>query len=164
MKLPVSLSILLIWDCSIWFELESSKSNEQVQWFDLIGDMAYQNRNIVFSIFQALKAGLFGQKWGQNSKLRIIPKSTSIHFRNICCVQIWSSSEKRTGSLPKHTHTRGRTFQYPSIPIYQHTPILNHQPTYLLSRLVAYHSPLSNVLLPSALLCADKPPRLLEYH
>ena len=164
MKLPVSLSILLILDCSIWFELESSKSNEQVQWFDLIGEIAYQNRNIVFSIFQASKAGLFGQKLGQNSKLRIIPKSISIHFRNICCVQIWSSSEKKDRELAEtHTHEDGRfstqVYQYTSIPLYSTTSL----PTYYPDQ---QHTtpPLSSVLLPSALLCADKPPRLLEYH
>ena len=33
------------------------------------------------------------QKGGQNSKFRKLQKSTSRHFRNTCCVQIWSHSD-----------------------------------------------------------------------
>ena len=56
MKPLVCLSILFIWAYSTCFDVKKAqKSNEQVEWFDLIGDMAYYKRNFVFSPFLALK-------------------------------------------------------------------------------------------------------------
>ena len=50
-------------------------SDEQVEWFDLIGDIAYQKRNLVFSPFSALKKKPFSRrKWGQNSNFRKFQK------------------------------------------------------------------------------------------
>ena len=46
---------------------KAQKSIEQVEWFDFIGDMAYNKRNHVFSPFLAVMKP-FGPKWGKNQK------------------------------------------------------------------------------------------------
>ena len=41
------------------------KSEEQLEWFDLIGYMAHQQRNLIFSPFFVLKNHLLLAKMGQ---------------------------------------------------------------------------------------------------
>ena len=86
-KLSFSLSILLIWAYYTCLNQKDPKNDEQVQLFNLIGDMAYQKTNLVFSPFWALKRH-FKQKNG--SKFRKIKKITSIYFIYTCCDQIWT--------------------------------------------------------------------------
>ena len=49
---------------------------------------------VILSPKWSLKKPIFDQNGGQNSKFQKIKKSTSRHFRNTCCVQIWSHSDE----------------------------------------------------------------------
>ena len=77
-----------------------------------------------FLIKMVLKKSIFDQKGGQKSEIQKIKKSTSRHFRNTCCVQIWPDSDENCDRQLVGTHTYTQTFQYPStviIPIYFYT-------------------------------------------
>ena len=52
--------------------------------------------NVILSSKRSLK-NIFDQKGGQKSKFQKIQKSTSRHFRNTRCVQIWSHSDENCG-------------------------------------------------------------------
>ena len=53
--------------------------------------------HVILSSKWPLKKPIFDQKRGQNSKFLKIQKSTSRHFKNTCCVQIWSHSDENSG-------------------------------------------------------------------
>ena len=61
---------------------EAEIRDEHEKWLDLMGYMACQKRNLVFSIFYFLKKPFFSKKKGRNSKFRKLIKVHRDYFEN----------------------------------------------------------------------------------
>ena len=85
---------------------------------------------------RSLQKPIFDQKGVKNQNFKSSNNLPIDNFRNICCVQIWSRSDKNCGRQPEHTHDDNNNNGHFSIPVYQYTNIplqystTNH-PTYL---------------------------------
>ena len=89
--------------------------------------MAYQKRNLVFSLFWALKNAFFGAKIQNFENSKKVPLDIlEIHVLS----KFGPIRIKIAAGSFSEPHTYGRTFQYPGRLLYQHTPIVT-LPTYL---------------------------------
>ena len=129
----------------------------------MIGHMTFQKRNLVFSPFSALKNSFLEIN---EVKIQKIRKSTSIHFKNTCCGQTWSSSDRNVdlkatrnnmslpeGKLVCSTNGKHQTdFSVPSnpnIPTYHYTQLTTYLLTTHKINTLTLYVPLTNVLLPT---------------
>ena len=70
LPVPVSLSTYLALPVFLTKKLKEVMIRLTVEWLDLIGDMAYQKRNLVFSLFLALKTPFFDKEDMQCSAVK----------------------------------------------------------------------------------------------